>query len=82
MFLLVGLLGFSAVVSGVSITASDLPECAVECYCEASGSLTIPITDYEAQCRSAPFQKALRDCGKKTCNDEEFAFVQPDLHQS
>jgi CFEM domain len=62
-------------ISAVSITASDLPECAVECYCDTGRKVNIPITDYEGQCRSAPFQIALRECAEKACNEEEYAFV-------
>jgi hypothetical protein len=62
-------------ILAVSITASDLPECAVECYCYAGEEVKIPITDYEGQCRSAPFQIALRGCAEKGCSEEEYAFV-------
>lgn len=69
-------LAFGAtVISAVSITASDLPECAVECYCYTGEKVKIPVTEYEQQCRSAPFQLALRECAKKACNEEEFGFV-------
>ena len=59
----------------VSITASDLPECAVDCYCVTAERETIPITDYERQCRSAPFQVALRQCAQRECTPDEYAFV-------
>src|SRR5436190_1000082 len=65
------------VISAVSITASDLPACAVECYCITGAKYSIPVTNYEQQCRSAPFQIHLRDCAKKTCSKEEFGFVCP-----
>ena len=32
-------------ISAVSITASDLPECAVECYCLTGAKVSIPVTD-------------------------------------
>jgi CFEM domain len=66
--------GVSA-ISAVTITASDLPECAVECYCYTGEKVKIAVTDYEKQCRSAPFQLALRECAEKKCNEEEYAFV-------
>lgn len=62
-------------VYAVSITASDLPECAVECYCTTGEKVKIPVTDYEGQCRSAPFQISLRECAEKTCSEEEYTFV-------
>jgi hypothetical protein len=62
-------------VYAVSITASDLPECAVECYCTTGEKVKIPVTDYEGQCRSAPFQISLRECAEKACGEEEYAFV-------
>ena len=62
-------------ISAVSITASDLPKCAVECYCCAGEKVKIPVTAYEQQCRSAPFQIALRECAETACNEEEFGFV-------
>ena len=77
MLLLTGLcLAFGASgISAVSITASDLPECAVECYCLTGEKVNIPVTNYEGQCRSAPFQIALRECAVKACNEEEYSFV-------
>jgi hypothetical protein len=68
--------GVSA-ISAVTITASDLPECAVECYCYTGEKVKIAVTDYEKQCRSAPFQLALRECAEKNCDEEEYAFVRP-----
>ena len=65
------------VISAVSITASDLPECAIECYCLTGAKVSIPVTDYEQQCRSAPFQIHFRECAKKACSEEEFRFVCP-----
>src|SRR5271154_4122676 len=62
-------------IYAVSITASDLPECAVECYCATGEKVKIPVTDYEGQCRSVPFQISLRECAEKACNEEEYAFV-------
>jgi CFEM domain len=67
-------LGVTA-ISTITFTASDLPECAVECYCYTGEKVKIPVTDYEGQCRSAPFQIALRECAEKVCNEEEFSFV-------
>ena len=64
-------------ISALLITASDLPECAVECYCLAGAKTSIPVTDYERQCRSAPFQIHLRECAAKACTEEEFDFVFP-----
>jgi len=69
------LLWAASSVDAVSITASDLPECAVECYCATGEKVQIPVTDYEGQCRSAPFQISLRECAEKACNEEEYAFV-------
>jgi hypothetical protein len=77
MLLVTGLVfafGVSA-ISAVTITASDLPECAVECYCYTGAKVNIPVTDYEGQCRSAPFQIALRECAVEKCDAEEYAFV-------
>lgn len=62
-------------IQAVSITASDLPECAVECYVNAGAKVAIPITDYEGQCRSGEFQVTLRQCAENTCNKEEYEFV-------
>lgn len=59
----------------VSVTASDLPVCAVECYCATGEEVNIPMTDYEGQCRSAPFQISLRECAEEACSGEEYAFV-------
>ena len=73
--------GVSA-ISAVTITASDLPECAVECYCYTGEQVKIAVTDYETQCRSAPFQVALRECAEKKCNEEEYAFVCPQSWKS
>ena len=64
-------------IFGLSITASDLPECTVECYCLTGAKVSIPVTAYEQQCRSAPFQINLRDCAEKACTAEEFGFVFP-----
>src|SRR5438874_2311839 len=62
-------------ILAVSITASDLPECAIECYVNSGSEIQIPITDYEGQCRSGEFQVLLRKCAENTCTPEEFAFV-------
>lgn len=62
-------------ISEASVTASDLPDCAVECYCLAATQIGVPIVDYETQCRSAPFQITFRECAEKECNQEEYAFV-------
>ena len=77
MFFFAGLVfAFSATaISAVSITASDLPPCAIECYCYTGEKVKIPMTAYEAQCRSAPFQILLRECAKTACNGDEFEFV-------
>ena len=77
MFFITALFGLFCVtvISAISITASDLPECAVECYCYTGEKLNIPVTEYEKQCRSAPFQIALRKCTEIACNHEEFEFV-------
>jgi len=77
MHLLGGLVILSAIsaISAVSITASDLPECAVECYCLTAEKEAIPVTDYEGQCRSPSFQRTLRGCAKKECSEEEYEFV-------
>jgi hypothetical protein len=74
-----GLLLLASGLAGVSaeITASDLPQCAIECYCEAGERVKIPITAYKEQCLSAPFQLAIRECGIKACSKEEFEFVHP-----
>lgn len=72
-----GLLVLAAGIAGASaeITASDLPQCAIECYCEAGEKVKIPITAYKEQCLSAPFQLAIRECGIKACSKEDFEFV-------
>jgi hypothetical protein len=77
MILFGGVLLLVAGMAGVSaeITASDLPQCAIECYCEAGEKVKIPITAYKEQCLSAPFQLAIRECGLKACSKEEFEFV-------
>jgi len=62
-------------IYAVSITASDLPVCAVECYCAAGEKVNIPVTDYEGQCRSAPFQISLRECAENACSQDEYTFV-------
>jgi CFEM domain len=72
---LLTLFGFAAV--SAEITASDLPQCAIECYCEAGEKIKIPITAYKQQCESAPFQLAIRECGTKTCSKDELEFVCP-----
>ena len=59
-------------ISAVSITASDLPQCAVECYCATAEKLNIAVTDCEGQCRSAPFQISLRECAEKACSKAEY----------
>jgi hypothetical protein len=77
MFLIAGIclaLGVSMTLA-VSITASDLPECAVECYVNTGAKVEIPITDYEGQCRSGQFQVELRQCAEKTCSEEDYGFV-------
>ena len=71
------LISIISAASAVSITASDLPECAVECYCLTAEKETIPVTEYEEQCRSSRFQVALRDCAQKDCSPDEYAFVRP-----
>ena len=52
-------------VTGISITVNDLPECAVECFWITGEKVNIPVTEYEQQSRSVPFQIALRGCFKK-----------------
>lgn len=77
MFLAIGLcvaFGVSRILA-VSITASDLPECAIECYVNTGAKIEIPITDYEGQCRSGEFQVQLRQCAEIGCSQEEYAFV-------
>ena len=63
------------IISAVAITASDLPECAVECFCLTGAEVSIPVTNYEQQYRSPPFQIHLRECAKKACSEEEFGFI-------
>jgi hypothetical protein len=74
-----GLLLVASWILGASadMTASDLPQCAIECYCEAGEKVKIPITAYKEQCLSAPFQLAIRECGIQACSKEEFEFVHP-----
>lgn len=77
MLLLTGLVfafGVSA-ISAVTLTAPDLPECAVECYCHTGEKVKIAATDYEKQCHSVPFQIALRECAETKCTEEEYIFV-------
>ena len=59
----------------ISVTASDMPECAVECYIDAGVKVGIPPFEYKLKCLSAPFQLELRTCGMQKCNDDEYAFV-------
>ena len=58
-----------------AITASDLPECAVECYFQEIEKSGVALTDYEGQCRSAKFQLGMRACVSQKCSYEEFIFV-------
>ena len=68
-----------AILSGVSrvaaVTASDLPDCAVECYVNANQKVGLQLEDYEGRCRSAPFQLAMRSCAAKECDYDEYTFV-------
>ena len=68
-----------AILSGVSgvaaVTASDLPECAVECYLNANQKVGLQLEDYEGRCRSASFQLAMRSCAAEECDYEEYSFV-------
>lgn len=58
-----------------SLTPSDLPECAVECYVKGVREVGIDLGDYEGQCRSAPFQIAMRSCAALSCEYDEYQFV-------
>ena len=69
------LLAIGTATVSAEITASDLPHCAIDCYCDASEKVKIPITAYKEQCLSAPFQLAIRECAKITCTEEEYEFV-------
>jgi hypothetical protein len=74
-YLLTTLLACASTISAISVTASDMPECALECYVDAGSKVAIPTMEYERQCRSAPFQIALRECAKDLCSEEEYEFV-------
>ena len=63
-----------------AITASDLPECAVECYFQEIENAGVGLTDYEGQCRSAKFQLGMRSCVSQKCSYDEFVFVSQRLH--
>ncbi|SRR5579859_5053876 len=67
------------ILSGVSkvagVTASDLPDCAIECYLDSNQKVGLQLEDYEGRCRAAPFQLAMRSCAAKACNYEEYTFV-------
>jgi hypothetical protein len=65
----------SAVLRVAAVTASDLPDCAVECYLNANQKVGLQLEDYEGRCRSAPFQFAMRLCAAKECDHEEYIFV-------
>jgi hypothetical protein len=70
-------------VSSVSaITASDLPECAVDCYLQEIENAGVALTDYEGQCRSAKFQLGMRACVSQKCSYDEFIFVIQTLDSS
>ena len=71
LFLVFGVTSSSAVL----LTASDLRKCSVECFCLMGEKVSIPVTDYERQCRSVPFQIHLRKRSKNACTEEEFDFV-------
>jgi len=75
-----------AILGGVSsvsaITASDLPECAVECYFQEIQNAGVELTDYEGQCRSAKFQLGMRTCVSQKCSYDEFIFVHRTLYFS
>jgi hypothetical protein len=66
-------------LSGVSkvraVTASDLPDCAIECYLDSNQKVGLQLEDYEGRCRSAPFQLAMTVCAAKACDYEEYTFV-------
>src|SRR5271170_196874 len=73
-----------AVIGGISsvsaITASDLPECGVECYFQEIENAGVALTDYEGQCRSAKFQLGMRACVSQQCSYDEFVFVSQRLY--
>jgi len=69
------LLAIGTAAVSAEITASDLPQCAIDCYCDAGEKVKIAITAYKEQCLSAPFQLAFRECARKTCTGEEYEFV-------
>jgi len=73
------LLAIGSTALSAEITASDLPQCAIDCYCDASEKVNISITAYKEQCLSAPFQLAIRECARKTCTEEEYEFVRTDV---
>lgn len=66
---------FSGVSRVAAVTASDLPDCAVECYVNANQKVGLQLEDYEGRCRSAPFQLAMRFCAAKECDYDEYTFV-------
>jgi CFEM domain len=62
-------------IAATAITASDMPECALDCYLDAGAKVDIKMMDYERKCLSAPFQLALRECAKEECSADEYEFV-------
>ena len=62
-------------IAAIALTASDMPECALDCYLEAGAKVNLKMMDYEGKCRSAPFQLALRECAKAECSADEYEFV-------
>jgi hypothetical protein len=66
---------FGGISSVSAITASDLPECGVECYFQEIENAGVALTDYEGQCRSAKFQLGMRACVSQKCSYDEFVFV-------
>jgi hypothetical protein len=71
----IALIALYEVVPAFSLTPSDLPECAVECYVKGVREVGIDLGDYEGQCRSAPFQIAMRNCAALNCEYDEYQFV-------
>ena len=71
----VALVGSYLAGSVSGITASDLPDCAVNCYFLAMEETDILPYDFEGQCRSPPFQISMSSCAGLKCVRDEFNFV-------
>jgi hypothetical protein len=70
-FLLYGV----SMACSISVTAFDMPECAVDCYIDAGVKIPLPPFEYKLKCLSAPFQLELRSCALEKCSDEEYSVV-------